>query len=1041
MAKRDILSTSILSLERDAPDNTILSMATMQGSLSTEFPRQENNIDLSNVLRDISSDSVNERVHRCMKASPAKAKRTTQLDDFSSYEAITNKLYFGALSLEEKYFVLKDSDHEIQSAADILKLISADELNFPSFQEDIDELLSFPSLEERLDESKKFQEMRTIAKVDRTTNKYQESDICSIVTDQPNSMMNNTTMPPVQFHLGPVDLDFSPKKELPVNGEGFRLTTEEEHNRNQDAIHVSSTNETCVPETPTYISNHLSFPEHFGDVKTGSSSNTPDCSLTNLEHPSYQRSFNIFPQKRINSNILGSLAQLHEPIVENVCQKVAPCNTEKKDNATNCKKYSNKPIIVAYKRKVPQIYPDTACHENSIDIIRTKSKLKRKHSKSIKHSLSDTIQALRSHRVLRKASRKNKSLIMFHSCSTIDNVVSLPVKPCKNTWHHSRPNNLYNLEASSLHSIKNIKKIVSRNESTQSEPMCQRRSQSLDNLCDETFPDRSSSTEFSDDNESIDLPPSITLNKSIKGCTIKPNAIQAQKITVMYPSSEDETNDSSESSSHSNTESDELSATITENSVQPNLGSRQMTLRNQFSNFSKSDSIINIATSLSIKSNSEAEINDDEFENISISLSSEVSELLSSNNFNNYENQVNCKSSNATPSCIGQQSMRSRDNSGGTSITLHSSTDPSSFVNRNVSIDSLEEDLASPENSTVLLQDDNYTLKKQNDSVSEVVTKLLGNVECTKEKVSGVMSASCADRLYQLTSGLNSQQSYNGSGLTLVDTSTEDGVDSLSHATQMYGNISDDSDTSDELEVFRKNSGNVLKPDEHTSKTGSNHLKSTIENRIELNKEKDAFQHILMRQKQDNQPSKIIKPTESLQCDKLCNSKTEFSDVKTETYLQKIEHEPSNREATANICQHEQTFNTIDEPLQILSDVIDADNCNTGTKYLRNQGVRPKTRSKHKPKNKDLITVKSSITEDSYFQPIIVHNPKTKYIVKRNELPQNKCQNLSCFESSIDKTAESDASLFTGGSFFDVCKAMNRSGGDEFDVSQTIRGK
>lgn len=711
------------------PDGTLTSMGTMQGSITGEILEQHA-LTSDHGLQFISSDTASDRVHRLMNDRRERKQQRNHCP--ASYETITNKLYFDALSMEEKYFVPSGSGQEINSAADLLDFLTEDVL-LPSFYDDEISESDLCAMD-ILDERKKFCEM-----LGETSN-INSQDINRLVdnkiynTDEESSISSDTLIaPPVQFQM--CQSDNSEVEETSEKSGNFCFITEDEYNRSKMSLAPATKNENGISVTPTYASNHLSFPASFEEMKLESSPSTPNCSLSNLEHPSYQRSFNIYPKKRIGSTAVGSLHQLTESVQEQPIENM---------NFTEKQIYSNKmkPIVVGFKEKISNtnIYST----QNSIIISKTKYKPKQRYKRNIRRHLSDNVEKLNAKQIICKPTWKCRSLPLSPTSTQVGTTSHKSIEASHLSCTNHRPNMLYNLEIVSLHNFANTIKpvhILSRNDSVRSEPMLMRkqRSQSLDDL-------------YLSDNEPSISPTSFNQPNRNTSTALRQIGSRFQ-TTTMYPSKTYISSGSGEEISlgHSSQgHQDQMSAT----SILKTTIFKDDILDNNLSVWKDEECAKNVSNSShKLKFNVTPDSKDLEFQYAHISVSKEASCELQNNNFKNQILKDEIRSDETILADIVNNFISNTSKIIDDTIPDSIREGKTSFVDSHCSI-SLKTESGDP-------FDENLAAKSLSDTCSR-----------------GVKSASCADRLFYLTCRLpmaaNAGDSYDYSQVSLEKISSSE---------------------------------------------------------------------------------------------------------------------------------------------------------------------------------------------------------------------------------------------------------------------------
>ena len=414
----------------------MFSLVTQQGSLADrateEWSKSDPNAKFDESLEE---DTLTEKVLRCLEQRQSKTSSRNEIKSDATYESLANELFFGHLSLEEKYFTGQGNKGEISSAADLVDMLEGSDIPNPSFyDEDDHEKYNFAE-EEKLDESLKFHEM------------LNKSTICSLSDIQSDGVQHNNTMldeSNLRQAAKPFLLNvsfFGPKQpELSAsNSDEFRLITEEEFQRKQTCEnHLQE-----APFLPMIDSQSVDSEIECGEMVTSDN----DYSITNLEHHSYLKSLTPLTRKTIN-DIIKSRRPSQKVITEKEDLDQFSENGKKKTVFTKFSK--NKPVVVGYKPKShddPVI--DSKSFNWSLDVFRERYKAKRKLFPHVKRNASNN-EGVRSQLQKRFTKKKIwKSLSdTSHSCSSIDRYYH--EKKFKNGPPNLRVHDMYNLEASSM---------------------------------------------------------------------------------------------------------------------------------------------------------------------------------------------------------------------------------------------------------------------------------------------------------------------------------------------------------------------------------------------------------------------------------------------------------------------------------------------------------------------------------------------------------------------------------------------------------------
>ena len=517
-------------------DKYFPSLEANQGSLNFNSPSSEM---ADTFLKSIPCDQTYDRVSRCFQDKRERPGTYSKSEPRKSFESLMNMLYFDGMSLQDKHFGVNNGD-EIHTAADMRNVERNRSDPLPSFYDEI--LPSFYCGEEDpLDESRKFREYlqnsQSLKNVDSNVG------CLTSISDSPTKIPMNSSSGPRIFQLGG---NYSAGEENTEDNKSFRLITEEEFNKNRKPKDVSEDSKNTLEETltSTYVANHLSFPSTEKMDITDAIS-IPDCSITNLEHPSYLKSFGVSLKANNENSSCNSLRKIKW----------------KQHQSSNVRVDSRpKPVIVGYRTKFPKEDLNPRLMEGTRQtninqcLLKDQSIPSTKISK-VKRNFSDAhaLNIVYRQRCLRKNQIRKCFSDTSHSCSSLYKLGNTAKYISKKPSPVHRVHKMYNLEVASMLDFAIEKQhydIDFSSESIQSEPaICKRRAQSLDQccsntlfcLCDQTASEEEIRSSLNEQDETAKCDNKLTGNRFRNTA-----ATASTAASVMYPDTCRESSDSDE---------------------------------------------------------------------------------------------------------------------------------------------------------------------------------------------------------------------------------------------------------------------------------------------------------------------------------------------------------------------------------------------------------------------------------------------------------------------------------------------------------------
>ncbi|KAF2356075.1 hypothetical protein FHG87_013170 [Trinorchestia longiramus] len=433
------------NLGSDGTDFDLLnSLDATQGSLSFNSEPELNSIGqhsqisssspLDSLQTQVPQESSSEKIIRLTQKVDNRQTMRWQMQPIGSYDSLSNMIFFGNMSLEEKHFTVPQSSQEIHSAAELHHKVR--EEVFPSFQDpDLPELMC----DDGKAELEKFHEILAQRQAKSTADdetRQHGDDITNSLHQKTNS---SSRLCSTDINLAPLSQDqTNPSSSLHHD---FTLITEAEFANTQECNLPPNDNYFTATKNDYYEQLTLSsYPRDTSEAFLMQCS-IPNSSLTNLEHPSYQLRF----RQDSRPNVFQNLKEHDESPPEHRGHVPYCSLTEKAiSSSADTISHSSKPIVISCKEKKSKM-------KKEFEFVNSPSQKERTRNSNKDFSISrraSDLKQQRRHNFNRNSAPGGNFRQGSFSCPSLD---KMEQEECYFNLK-SRPNMLYNLEVSSLSS-------------------------------------------------------------------------------------------------------------------------------------------------------------------------------------------------------------------------------------------------------------------------------------------------------------------------------------------------------------------------------------------------------------------------------------------------------------------------------------------------------------------------------------------------------------------------------------------------------------